>query len=392
MPIDPGYRDHLSIMDTFKGPAQFDSTLGENFGASVGEMFDEYSSFSPLLNNGNYGERDDQVKRMIDDGTIPEDIIKGRQKYNTNGNIPRLENDYSALAEWANENLDMQAQLHTDIELKEMRNEEMEVKRKYREDIFSRATTGGKVVGFGGMILGGSLDPVAAAGGFVVGGAKVGAIAASRALYARGLAARGFVGGVASQAAVEPFIMAWQEETNGEYTIGQSIANLAIAGVFSGALTGTVGLFGHASALRSQAARNKKIALIEENLAFKGVDELVAVARQNHKETTLDLERQLDRAHEESLDIDRIQMRLLHEDQKLEAFLMQAEQGPEELQALTRMFDELEILKDVEGLDLEAKFKHLEESVERLRHVAHVVDKEPELLSEPVKRRSVKRK
>lgn len=366
-------RDYLDVANEQAAPLLPASTFDENFAASVGEIFDEFMSFSPNLHKINVLERDRLVDNLINNGDIPDDQLR---QFKVMGGYTKY--DYDGLARWANENLQLEDALDTNNDLYEARNEDMALRRQYRADIFSRATGPQKAFNFATQFVMSGLDPVNVAAAALT-PISVGSKAASRALFTASVAGRSAVAGVASQAALEPFIYSWQQETNGEYTWKNSLFNLAAAGVFSGAIGGTAAYFGHGFSTKL----NEGIGDIDENLRFMAVKDMEQVARARHKELVDQFDEQINKLDPEDpsfeYHVEQLQSKILLEDERLDRILTQMRKTPSDYDSVHHMFRELGILKRINDpeRDLAFRYRELEETVERLESPAPVRDEPP---------------
>lgn len=221
------------------------STASENFAAAIGQIFDEESSISSFLGNSNRRARDEQIRRYIDEGVIDEEVANNFTHYSFGGK--RV--NYDGIAEYANENLELDTPIKTAEELFNERNEDLASRRKYRERVFDTSLTGGKVNQFAGMLVGASLDPVMVAT-MPIAVSTMGARNLSKAMYSLSMAKRTALFGMATAAPIEPFIHSWKEEIGAEYTLADSMFNLGAAGLLSGSIGGAVGYLAHGARTR----------------------------------------------------------------------------------------------------------------------------------------------
>lgn len=357
--MSSSYDDYNRYADLMAKPFDGFSSVGENFAAGVGEMFDEYSSFSSFINRINYDERNKQLQQLLDSGQIPDLMTAQHERQGRRTNTRRQGGkDWNTLAEWANDNLKLPDHIATDKELQEERNHEMAFKRKYREDIFNRATGWGKASALAGNFVAGGLDPVVIAAS-VISAPLVGSVAASRGLYALSVAGRSALGGAASQAAIEPFVWSWQEETGGEYTWKDATFNIAAAGVFSGGLSGTAALFGHKGALTRQVVledrKNKKqaLAIFKENTQ-QSLDKKLAV-----------IDSQLEKVQQGSREFKDLVNARYEIVTKHKELIRRADMGTEEFDAVLNMYEEISILSQA-GLKMSLKdaYENIEKTVD----------------------------
>lgn len=373
MPISSSFQDELDKDDRYAQPFSGFSDIGENFDAGIGEVFDEYSSFSSVLNRANFNNRNSQLTALKDSGKIPEDIFKSY----LHSQVPveaghggsSYKADWDGLASWANENLTELDPISTNEELMAERDAEMAMKRRYREDIFERSTGAGTAAAFAGTLLGSAVDPFNLAAGTVLAPLSVGSVVASRALYAASVAGRSALGGIASQAALEPLIHVWQEQTGGEYGWKDSAFNLAAAGVFSASISGTASFFGHARALKVQT-RKGTASFIEDILVKKEL---------NKAELTLEL-KDLDPRSQEYRDV---AARMQQSEQEFDSLVTHWKNNPDDIASITHMFSELDTLKTYvdDGADIKQKFETLEATLESMETAHARADDPPQVIN-----------
>ena len=187
----PQTDDYKQWSDHTARPYAGVSSLTENFQAAVGQVVDEESSYSRYLHDEGFRERNKSLRDMINDGTIPDDVYRQSIEHMPKGGI-RV--NYDSLTKYANEFVGMDELLNTDEELIKKRDTMLDSRRRYREQIYDTAQTGGKIAQFGGMFVGASIDPVNVAAAIVAAPAY-GAQATTRAMYTLAAARRGFLAG-----------------------------------------------------------------------------------------------------------------------------------------------------------------------------------------------------
>ncbi len=267
MAFRPGNLDRMEQLNAEAKPFKGYSSALENFQAGVGQVFDEELSVSSAINDIGTAERADQIKKLTSEGYIPESVVKSFTR--KMGHFQ--ETDYDAVAKYANEYLDLDKEIPTTEQLTKWRDDDLAQRRKYREDIYDRALTGGDVSSFAGSMIGAGLDPVnyIPIGGAAISGAK----ATSRAMYSLAMAKKGAIGGVIAAAAVEPFIFSWKEEIGVEYTTKDAMFNLAASGIMSGAIAGVAGNFAHRiRSKREVKVEENRSSLVDELIEKEGVD------------------------------------------------------------------------------------------------------------------------
>lgn len=229
-----GFRSTNVDLNDLATPLEKVSTFEENFDASVGLMIDEESSFSRYLGNENKRKRDAEIRGLIEDGKIPKTLMYTNSTAADRG----FEVNYDNIAQYLNTTEDYQSEpIKTDIELKKERDDLLGQRRAYRNDIFRRAGAEGTAGLFAGSFVAGSIDPVNVAATILT-PVTAGARGVSRALYTLSQTKRGAMYGAAAAGAVEPFIHSWKEEIGVEYTLTDSMINMAASGAFDGTING----------------------------------------------------------------------------------------------------------------------------------------------------------
>ena len=209
------------------------------FSASVGEMVDENLSISGFIHTTMpQWERNSEIRYAIDNGELPDGYIdKFVKKKPGAGTL----HDWNAMAKHANERFG--TSFKTDAELIQDRNRELDIRRRYREDVFARAPEYGTAVQLAGGFAGAALDPINVAAAFVPIGYGINGL--SRAAYTRSMVAKGATLGVLSAAAVEPFIYNWKNEIGSEYRWEDAAFNMIASGVLEGGIGGLSGSIYH---------------------------------------------------------------------------------------------------------------------------------------------------
>lgn len=234
MPLNIGNDDYKAWADENAQEFNGYSTLSENFAAGVGLMVDEESSISSFYHSVNLSQRDDDIRKLIKSGDIPPDIAESF----TRGNPGRSKVvDYNGIAEYVNDLNLFPDMIDTDKVLTDQRNEELAVRRRYRDKVSGTALFGGDIANFGGIMAGSMLDPVNAATAFLA-VPVAGARATSKALYAMTIAGKSAGLNMAVSASLEPIVHSWKEEIGATYTIEESIANIAASGLLGGLVGG----------------------------------------------------------------------------------------------------------------------------------------------------------
>lgn len=210
------------------------ASFGETFGAGLGVVIDEELSISSMLNVENYNKRKQDVKRLVDEGTID------RSKYeNYMGEF-----DYDRIA--AETGL-----IKTNEALFQERNDLLASKRAYSESVVAR---GSGMAQFAGSMTGYVLDPVNVA--------TMPIATAGTALKGMGILSKALrVGrneaalGVAAETFIQPLVYEHKHSIDSPYEAEDAITAIVTAGIGAGILGGTVGgLSGYFKSLREKAS------------------------------------------------------------------------------------------------------------------------------------------
>ena len=210
------------------GPVE-STGFGENFTSSLGLFLDEETTISSYLNSGAYNDRDRELDKRIKAGEID------TAGYYDGGDI-----DYSRLA------YDLKRQGYDvldDYDVRENIRSELSNRRKYANDVRSRARASGVAGQFVGTLVGSQMDPINAAALLIPG---LAAIRTGTALARAGKAALWYGG---TNAGVEAIIQGtgqvqnWKEHLGLDHTVADSLESIAWAGV-GGAVLGTGAEFG----------------------------------------------------------------------------------------------------------------------------------------------------
>lgn len=246
MAINPGNRDYREWADAEAQEYGGRTSAVQAFGAAFSHTIDEDLSISRFLHNEDEDARNTQIKEMIGRGEISQDIELANTTWEP---FVGYKVDYSAIAEYANENLGLK--MLTDEELITSRNEMLANRRAERQDVIERSGGFGQAAAFGGGMVGSMVDPVGIAAGVATAGVGTGIMATSKALRSMSMTQSlvtqglvdGAIGGTLSAAAVEPFIYSWKQEIGSPYTFGDAMFNVAASGLMGATLGGMVGGF-----------------------------------------------------------------------------------------------------------------------------------------------------
>lgn len=231
--------------------------FGEVFAAGFGQVVDEELSISSQLNMGQFRERDQKLKALVDDGL---DI---NAYTDISGVI-----DYDRIARDTGE-------IETDEALFLKRNELLAQRRKEREDVMAR---GSGIAQFFGMATGYMLDPITIA--------TLPIATAGVSLKAMGVLASAMTVGkrevglaLASELAIQPLVYKHKHDINSPYSTEEALANIAIAatgagalGAFTGGLAGYFNKIGQSAIDEGVVAPNSVESMAVEQLQRVGED------------------------------------------------------------------------------------------------------------------------
>jgi hypothetical protein len=231
--------------------------FGEVFAAGFGQVVDEELSISSQLNMGQFRERDQKLKALVDDGL---DI---NAYTDISGVI-----DYDRIARDTGE-------IETDEALFLKRNELLAQRRKEREDVMAR---GSGIAQFFGMATGYMLDPITIA--------TLPIATAGVSLKAMGVLASAMTVGkrevglaLASELAIQPLVYKHKHDINSPYSTEEALANIAIAatgagalGAFTGGLAGYFNKIGRSAIDEGVVAPNSVESMAVEQLQRVGED------------------------------------------------------------------------------------------------------------------------
>jgi len=231
--------------------------FGEVFAAGFGQVVDEELSISSQFNMGQFRERDQKLKALVDDGL---DI---NAYTDISGVI-----DYDRIARDTGE-------IETDEALFLKRNELLAQRRKEREDVMAR---GSGIAQFFGMATGYMLDPITIA--------TLPIATAGVSLKAMGVLASAMTVGkrevglaLASELAIQPLVYKHKHDINSPYSTEEALANIAIAatgagalGAFTGGLAGYFNKIGRSAIDEGVVAPNSVESMAVEQLQRGGED------------------------------------------------------------------------------------------------------------------------
>jgi len=285
-----GFRNQLDSFDDEVKSKTIDtwrpSSSGESFDAAVGQAIDEdlstskfgWSTMDLIPGSGDIDythndDREEQIHALIDSGELPENYL---DNFQTKPAYMGYTTDYESASDAINQDFDFDKKFKTTEELHAERVKELDSRRAYAQDIQRRydgwfAPLAGGVVGFG-------TDPVISAGSLVAPAlysAGLG-VKMSRSALATSMTKRGALIGAGLQAPIEPFIHSWKEDIGVDYTLSDSMFNIAASGFFSGAVDGLPYAFRAWTSLDGKDLTAKSIVKMKEDFVAKGMPETQA--------------------------------------------------------------------------------------------------------------------
>ena len=196
--------------------------FSETFAASVGLTIDENLSISQSLNREGWQNRQELIRKKIDEDSLNRDDYMDR----------RGRFDYNRAATDLND-----PSIKTDQVLEQERREMLAVRRKYADDVLER---GNGMAQFLGMANAYMLDPISIATmpiALPATGAKSLSIAGRALLAARNAA----VIETATELAIQPFVYEHKQDIESPYTYKDALTNIAGAAIGASALGGVAG-------------------------------------------------------------------------------------------------------------------------------------------------------
>lgn len=251
-------RDFNQRVTPYEPVADVEETgLSEVFAAGFGQVVDEELSISSFLNMGQFDERKEKVKALVDDGL---DI--------------NAYTDISGVIDYDRISRDT-GKIDTDASLFFKRNELLAKRRNKRADVMER---GSGFAQFFGMATGYMLDPITIA--------TLPIATAGVSLKAMGVLASAMTVGkreaglaLASELAIQPLVYKHKHDIDSPYSTEEALTNIAIAATGAGALGAfTGGLVGYFNKIRRSAidegvvAPNSVEAMAVEQLQRVGED------------------------------------------------------------------------------------------------------------------------
>lgn len=200
----------------------------ENWGAALGLAIDEEMSISSDINGPDFKARNEFLYSQIKDGKIA-----NSDAFVKSDSPNHIQYDWNSLAREAKkQGLDVK----TDTELLGETRQKLAERRSYAMGVMEKANVPGTMGIFAGYMQAGVLDPVN------IGATLLGPIAMAKYLgnvasVRRVMIAEGAIG-VASEAAVSPFIHNWKETLGVDYTLDEALLNMGAAGLLNAGIGG----------------------------------------------------------------------------------------------------------------------------------------------------------
>lgn len=251
-------RDFNQRVTPYEPVADVEETgLSEVFAAGFGQVVDEELSISSFLNMGQFDERKEKVKALVDDGL---DI--------------NAYTDISGVIDYDRISRDT-GKIDTDASLFFKRNELLAKRRNERADVMER---GSGFAQFFGMATGYMLDPITIA--------TLPIATAGVSLKAMGVLASAMTVGkreaglaLASELAIQPLVYKHKHDIDSPYSTEEALTNIAIAatgagalGAFTGGLVGYFNKIGRSAIDEGVVAPNSVEAMAVEQLQRVGED------------------------------------------------------------------------------------------------------------------------
>ncbi len=235
MPSRPDKSMYDSLTDTQLDLNPREKTgFVENWGAALGVAVDEELSVSSIINSPNFTDRNKQLFGMVKEGKIP-----NADAFLIGDSYSYKQYDWNALSRHAKK---LGIDVKTDSEMLSDKTDELAARRKYAEDIMSRANLSGVVGKFAGYMNAGALDPVNV-GASLFAPAALAKYLGNVASVRRVMIAEG-IGGAASEAAIAPFVHDWKETIGVDYTLEDALVNMAAAGLLNAGIGGLAAKLG----------------------------------------------------------------------------------------------------------------------------------------------------
>lgn len=232
-----------------------DPTFGETYAAGVGQVFDENTSISMMLNREGWERRKELMQQKIDEGAIDE------SRYQVwSGKF-----DYERAARELND-----PNIKTDEQLHKERNEMLAQRRKYSNDVMERGSGMAQFLGSASAYM---LDPISIATmpiALPTTGAKSLSILGRSLLTARNAAAIE----AATELAIQPLVYAHKHDIDSPYTYKDALVSIGSAAIGGGVLGGVSGgLSGYLSKTR-KAVDELGVKSPEVNTAMENIARL----------------------------------------------------------------------------------------------------------------------
>jgi hypothetical protein len=281
-------RDFNQRVTPYEPVADVEETgLSEVFAAAFGQVVDEELSISSFLNMGQFDERKEKVKALVDDGL---DI--------------NAYTDISGVIDYDRISRDT-GKIDTDASLFFKRNELLAKRRNERADVMER---GSGFAQFFGMATGYMLDPITIA--------TLPIATAGVSLKAMGVLASAMTVGkreaglaLASELAIQPLVYKHKHDIDSPYSTEEALTNIAIAatgagalGAFTGGLVGYFNKIGRSAIDEGVVAPNSVEAMAVEQLQRVGEDIQAVKQVLTGSRTVIQREKQPDEVITQTLD------------------------------------------------------------------------------------------
>lgn len=293
---DTAQRDQDQNITAFKYAPE--ASFGEVYAASVGQVFDEASSISFLLNREAQRDRKKVVADLISQGRVDRDTYTDQ--------LGRF--DYDRLAKDIED-----PNVRTDEQIREERNSMLESRRNYAEDVISRGSGMAQFLGAANAYV---LDPISIATMPIATAAVAGkglGVLGSALLTAR----NAVVVEASAELLIQSFVYEHKQDIGSPYSEQDAISNVAMAALGAGVLGLTTGgISGYIRKIRDTSSKldstTPEVEVAKESLerleySLKDVEpEMMASAQKLEDEFLVDLRSNLEANTQKSLSPDEV--------------------------------------------------------------------------------------
>ena len=220
MPLSSEISDYVARRPLGSEDQPTETGFFENAALRRRAYMDENHAFSEYFSREMYTERNQQIQKLHESGTIPQEVWEMHAEQRApHRRAPKT--DYNALSEY------LKAQGHeieNDDELADSLRADLKTRREEMQRVGSRASFMGEVGGFVGDVAGMATDPPmwAGAAGAPMRVPLLARVAAGMALSA------------GTEAVAQTGIVAWKQKIDSPYTTTEALGNVALAGLFGG--------------------------------------------------------------------------------------------------------------------------------------------------------------